>query len=363
VTLYNDNSSERTEMPTTLRLAEARRRGIVARSGEMTSSVALLAAVAVLAVAAGPLGRELLEMTRSMLGATNASIPDGPEVLAALGPVAKLTAAVLAVLAAAAALAGFVQVGPLATAEPTKADFSRVSPLAGAGRLFGGRGAFRAGLTLAKAGAVAGIAVLMAAAAWDRVSLLPWIDLRELAPSAGDTAVAVCLRVGAALLVLAAADLLYQRWQHRQDLKMTRRELRQDMRQLEGDPAVRRARRQFGSAAARHNVAVEVPRAEVVIVCADGPAAAVRHDTRHDAPQVLAAGNGWLARRIEDIATAAGVPVVQHDELARTLARACRAGSYAPPATYSQIAEIIAYARRVSTDAPQEIPNAGAANG
>jgi len=241
--------SERTLQPTPLRLAEARRQGQVARSRELAGAVVLLAGLLFVALAGRRLLGGLSAMTGDLLDGGDSRAGDLSSVWGllwvSLGPLLKTCGLLLAGLVAVAWLAGFTQVGPMMATERIRPDLSRLSPARGLRRLMSVRSWVRAGLGLVRIGAVTAVVWATIAGRLGRIASTPRLPAAALAAEAGSLAWSVGMRVGAVLLLVAGVDFLYQRWQHRQDLRITRRELRDDLRQMEGSPEVRRRRREL----------------------------------------------------------------------------------------------------------------------
>jgi flagellar biosynthesis protein FlhB len=246
-----DQTGERTERATPLRLEEARKRGQVPRSGDLTSAAAGLGALILLALAGPGLLRDMTAMTASLLdGRGRALAPARDEIARAVGQAAggaiARSGAIMAAIAAIIAVAAFAQVGPLWAAEQIAPDWDRVSMSAGWRRLISSRTLVRALFALAKVAAAGTVAWWSGQRMIGRIIAAPRLDSLSLAGEAASLAAAVMLRVGLCLLALGAAEHLYQRFQHGRDLRMTRREWLDDMRRAEGDPATRRRRRRLG---------------------------------------------------------------------------------------------------------------------
>ena len=243
----DDNSGERTEQPTALRLEEARRRGVVARSGDLVSAVLLLGAMGLLALLGGRLLDALVRLMREML-----AWGGGPLPLGGLSETLVLLALLLVGLMVTAVGINLAQVGPLVAWERIAPDLARLSPLAGLRRLLSARMLMGGVMAVLKTAAVAtvGCAALLAwAGELASAGRLGPLDLIRLS---GRVVMVVALAGGSALAVLAVLDLLFQRRQYRRELMMTRREIRQELRRSEGDPALRRRRRKLASKTNEH---------------------------------------------------------------------------------------------------------------
>ncbi len=239
---------ERTELPTPLRLAEARQRGWVPRSSELVSAAVMLAAVG----AAAMLGDGLLQAARRLTAAMlteagTVSCTWSGQVAAAAWVLAGKAALMLLIVIAAAIAANIVQFGLLFSGEPVQLDFARLSPAAGLRKILSLRSVVRAGFGVVKVLMTAGIAALAVRAAISQRLSAASLSAADLAATIGRQVLAAALSIAAALLAVALLDLLYQRWQYRQDLKMTRREFLEDLRKTEGDERMRQRRRHLRS--------------------------------------------------------------------------------------------------------------------
>lgn len=224
------------------RLSEARQRGQVARSADLTAAAAVLAGFGALAVVAGPLLEALTNMTAFLLAAQPIGAGPAEGLWASAAPALLLAACVPAASLLAGLLANLAQVGFLATVEPIRPDFSRLSPAAGLRQVFSIRAGARTLGTLLKLAAVTGVAVHTLRGEFARIAS-PIIGPAALAARVGSATWRVGVRIGVVLLALAAADYLYQRWQHRRDLSVSASQARDELRRTEGDTGVRRHRR------------------------------------------------------------------------------------------------------------------------
>ena len=347
--LYRDESGERTEQPTPLRLAEARRRGIVPRSGDLSSAVVVLGALSVVVLLGPRLLGSLTRMTAALLDG-GAEAAAGPAAAGAM--LWENLTAVLAVLAplgfaviVIGVLANVFQVGLVAADEAVRPDFGRLSPAAGLRRIVSRRSVARMALTVAKVLAAGVVCALVVRELWPRIVAAGGAESPRMPALAGELVYRLAVRLGIVLVALGAVDWLYQRWQHGEDLKMTRRELKDDLRRMEGDPLIRSRRKQRGRRGPAGQPAAEVPRASVTIAGRGGLAVALRYDETAPAPRVVALGTGRLGERVRQIATRAGVRVVEDEVLARALHQRCRPGGQIPPQLYGRVAEILAQLR------------------
>lgn len=361
----HDSAQERTERATPKRQREARRQGQVARSRELTTSLMLIAASASLLFFGQTLVSDLAELLREGLRfghahqvAAESAMTEtfarlGLKALAAFAPLAALL--VLVALLAPLALGGWTL-----SAQAFAWKWERISPLQGLRRLFSWRGLMELAKALAKLAVVA-------AAAWGLwghlASALP--DLGRLPAEAGLAESARLLGwsflvLCAATLLIAALDVPYQLWDHARRLRMTRQELRDELKETEGRPEVRARIRRLQQERARRRMMAEVPRATVVVTNPTHYAVALRYaPPKTRAPLVVAKGADVLAERIRAVAAASGVPIVSAPPLARALYHGARLGQEIPAGLYTAVARVLAYVYRLkSPRGPGEPPPA-----
>jgi flagellar biosynthesis protein FlhB len=241
----------------------------------------------------------------------------------------------------AATLAGALQTGFLFSLQAARPRLSRVDPFGGLARLLDPIQAARALLSVVKAAAVAALLAGWWPGAARALAALPRAKVPAILPAALPLVGGLALRVAAILALLGAADLLLARRRLRESLRMTRDEVRRELREDEGDPTHRGERRRL------HRALLEsgsVARATVVVVNPTRIAVALRHDRGSDgAPRVLAKGSGAAAGRIRSAARRAGVPVVRDVPLARALHRLADVGDEIPEELYDAAAAILVH--------------------
>lgn len=343
---------EGTEAPTPRRREEVRRRGQVARSAELTTVAAVFAALAMLRIS----GEGMLAQMAAIMRGTYQDLspveltPDEVHTrsLSLLASVLVLLAPLLLAILAAGVLANLLQVGVLWTTEPLKPRLERLDPLAGLRRLLSGRGAVEMSKALAKVCLVGAMAYLALRDRWPELALLVGSDLRVAVDVLASVAFDLVARVAAALLVLAALDYLYQRRSFEASIRMTRRELLEELRQNEGDPYLRHRLRQQQRQLSKHRMLAAVPRATVVVTNPTHLAVALRYDPdRTPAPVVVAKGARLMAEQIKRAARQHDVPVVENPPLAQALYKAVEVGMAIPVALYQAVAEVLAFVYRL----------------
>ncbi len=343
---------ERTEPATPRRRQEARERGHVARSADLSSAVILLAAVLTLEF----FGRSFLEGVFAALKGVLERLAemDGARenLLLHFGGIAGAAALgllpFLGVVLVAAAGINLLQVGFVFTAEPLAPKLERIDPVEGMRRIFSVRSLVRLLSGLLKVTAVGGVVF---ATVWgERSRLLGLLDagFEDILKYGIGATFMVALRAVLVLLVLAILEFGYQRWQYERDLRMSRAEIREELKRYEGDPKVRERRRAVQRQLALQRMMQRVPKATVVITNPIHVAVALEYDReRMPAPVVTAKGAELLARRIREAAMEHGVPVVQRPDLAQALYRTVEVGQAIPMELYQAVAEVLAYVYRV----------------
>ena len=348
-----DDFGEKTEAPTTRRRQEAREEGNLARSQDLTAAAALLGAVLLL----GVFGQQMLGVMRalvaSMVGGSGADatrIDDLPQLWASAGELAVRLAAPLCLgLFALGLLASLVQVGFNLTAKPLIPKFSKISPLRGLQQLFSMRGVARFGMSLAKVAAVTAFAVVCIQQDLPYLLALARLELEPLLAAASGLVWSLALKIALLLLVLGILDYAYQRWQHEQDLRMSKQEIKEEFKRMEGDPLVKQRRAKIARQLAMQRRAYDVPKADVIVTNPTHFAVALQYNgDKMAAPKVVAKGADYMAMRIRQIGVAHGVPIVERPPLARALYRNVEVGQEIPSQFYAAVAEILAYVYRLS---------------
>jgi flagellar biosynthetic protein FlhB len=339
---------EKTEAPTPRRREEARKEGRIPRSQELTTSFVLLGA-ALLLNAAGPwIGGQMISLFRDGLIALGSVTLTPHSAVLLMRTEGWKALAVLAAWGSALVGIAILVAGPQArgvfSAKPISPDPSRLSPAQNVRRVLGGQALVELFKSIAKLLLIAILVRLTLGGAWN-----DFMALTDLGPHAfllvvKRHVVRLLLTAGLAYLALAAFDYVWQVWRFEQSLKMSRDEIRQEMKQNEVDPLVKQRIQSFGRALARRQMMRQVPTADVVITNPTHLAVALSYDPlRAPAPMVVAMGQRKVAERIKAIAKAHGVPCVENKPLARALVASARVGSMIPSELYVAVAEVLAF--------------------
>jgi flagellar biosynthetic protein FlhB len=348
---------DRTEAPTPHRRMEARDRGQVARSQDLSAAVLLLAGLLVLNVLGRGLMGRLSGLTRLCLGGAGVDPSPGAALQGLLGTAVReaslVVLPVLIVLLVVAAGILLLQVGVLLTGEPLKPDWNRLNPVTGLRRLLGGHILAQSGINLAKLIVVSAVIYFTVRSDLPRIVFASSLSFGEMVAVAMDAIFRLAIRLAAALVVVGIADWFYQRQRHERSLRMTRQEIKDELRRMEGDPLMKRRRREVQLKLAMQNLRRNVPQGDVVITNPTHIAVVLKYDPETmAAPRVLAKGEGISARRIRDLAGQAGVPIVERRPLAQALYRMTDIGQEVPAELYKAVAEVLAYVYQLSGRQP-----------
>jgi len=350
-----EDLGERTELPSQRKLDDAREKGQVAKSADLVAALDLACALVVLAVLGGGLARALARLVKDGLAGGAWSL-DGVDyhdvVRTVILPVAVGVAPAIGAMILIALAGNVGQTGPLLTLEPLRPKFDRLNPVAGLGRIFGKKNAVKSLISIVKFGLVVWVSWLILGASFGGVATLPRLELWHGVAALGALMFKLAAWLVALLALIGVIDFMYQRWQHTQDLRMSRREVQDERRSMEGDPLVKGRRMRMMREIAMQQVGRSVPKADVVVTNPTHYSVAIRYDPETmAAPRVVAKGVDFMAMRIRQVAAMHKVPMVERPPLARGLYYGTRAGQEISPEFYQAVAEVLAYVYRLEKEA------------
>jgi len=344
----------KTEAPTPKRRAETRERGQAAKSSDLTGAGVLLFGTIALLLTSGKIVKATSGAMRLIF--SDIARPHSMTTAAGLHGLAsivettmlKAVAPVAILCLAAGLLLNILQIGFRFTPKVITPKFSKISPLAGFKNLFSSRTTFNLGKDLAKVALIGGLVAL---------SLIP--DLTHLGASVGTTpdglthlvqssVKTIVIRAIIGYLLIGVADYFFQRQKFEQSLKMTKQEVKEESKQRDLPPEVKRAirRRQFQQARARMMKAV--PHADVVVTNPTHYAVALEYSGDHVAPIVVAKGKDHVALQIRRIAEENNIPIVPDPPLARELYRLVEVDQMIPADLYAAVAQVLAFVYRLA---------------
>jgi flagellar biosynthesis protein FlhB len=347
-----EDDSEKSLDPSQKRLQEAQERGDVVKSQEVGTWFVMAGGTLILLAFSGTASSGVLTTLRGLIANSYDIRVDGPGFIAVIaklgGEVVGATALPLSLLALAALLGSVIQHRPVWSAEALMPKFSKISPAAGLGRLASKQtlANFAKGLTkLGVFGAVIG------ALLWPerfRLEGLVTVDPAAILTFTHAVAIKMLGTVVAMLAVVAALDYLFQyrQWFERQ--KMSVAELKEEFKQTDGDPAVKGKIRQIRQNRMRKRMMAAVPTASVVITNPTHFAVALRYERGMNAPICVAKGVDLIARKIRDVASEHGIPIVENPPLARAIHASVEIDQEVQPEHYKAVAEVIGYIMRLN---------------
>ncbi len=342
---------DRTEEPTQRRLEEAIKRGDVAKSVEINTLFVLGGFTLGLLMLAGPVTQSLTFELRGFLmnahlvpsGAAGATEAGRRALLAGLMAVALP----VALLLLAGVAGGAVQHRPLWSLEPLKPKLSRLSPLAGAKRVLGREALIQFTKGLLKIGIVGAIAGAVLWNERERLDAFARLDPAALLPATLMMALNLLGGILAVYAFVAVGDAVYQRFSWMKRQRMTKRELKEEYKDSEGNPEIKARLRQIRVARVRKRMMAAVPTATVVVTNPTHYAVALRYESGMAAPVCVAKGVDSLALRIRELAAKHDVAVIENPPLARALHAAVKIDEEIPVEHYKAVAEVIGYVLRL----------------
>ena len=344
----DDVVGEKTEAPTPRRLLEAREKGQVAKSNDLTAAIGLLAALLLLNLYGPAIMKGFQEVMIGSLILDN--IPMGATqtidrtVQLLIGKSMLIVGPLMLILFAVALIANLMQVGFILSAKPITPSMSKISPIQGVKRLFSLRTLMRMVINLFKVGIIGVVAHFSIRDDIPRMLGLTGVSYMEVLGQSAEMVFILGLKLSLVLLILGLADFGFQKWQHLKDLRMTKEEIKEEMKRMEGDPLMRQRRRAVARQLAMQRMSQAVPGADVVITNPTELAVALKYDQdAMGAPKVVAKGRGFIADRIRAIANENGIPIMQRKSLAQALYKACEVGDFIPEDLYKAVAEVLAY--------------------
>jgi flagellar biosynthetic protein FlhB len=348
-----ETGQDKTEDATPRRRAEARRDGNIPKSQDLTAALMLLAAIVGLQLFGLRVFSSMRTTMETLLGGSHTANPTRMDDLMAIG--AYSTRAMVAMLAplslsilAIGLMACVGQVGFLLTGKPLIPSPKKMNPIKGLQQLCNLRASVRLLMSLGKFILIGLVATTVVVMDMPKILFLAELESGAAFALASEMVFELAMILAALLIVLAVADYAYQKWQHSQDLKMTKEEVKKEMKNMDGDPLVKQRRARVARQLAMQRTAQAVPGADVIVTNPTHYAVALKYDNdAMRAPKVVAKGADFMALQIRQIAAVHGIPLVERKPLARALYANVEVGQEIPQEHYTAVAEILAYVYRL----------------
>ncbi len=335
-----------------LKRQRAREDGKVARSQDLTSAAAMLLALGAMYYIGPHMFRVMLQALHFFIDQAVYLLPDANNIqqlaILTLWTFAPILLLFLGVMLAGGLAMNVLQVGFLFTSKPLMPKMEKLNPITGFAKFFDTRTFVELVKSVLKVALIMWIVWLTLRDRLENYVVLMDLSPHALVPAVGDLIFLVWWRIVLAMLVLGILDFGFQRWQFERDLMMTQQEVRQELKEFEGDPKIKQRVRQIQRQMAMQRMMRDVPNADVIITNPVRFAVALQYDAATmAAPVVLAKGARLLAARIRDVAREHDIPIVEKPELARALYKAIEVGQPVPENLFRAVAEVLAYVYQI----------------
>lgn len=350
--MAENSEQEKTEAPTGKRLELAKEQGQVPRSRELGTFLLLLVGASTLWAMGGWLSQRFMKVMHQGLRVDPGVLRDPQMALAHMGDLSLSAllsfAPFFALLVFAALLPPFLLNAFVIAPGTIAPDLSRLNPLAGIGRMFSWQGVAEMLKSAFKALLIGGTAVLVIWYQKEAMLALLVQPLQTAMVQMGGMLTFSFLMIVLSMALIVAADVPFQLWQYYDKLKMTQEEVKQEMKQSEGDPMLKGKIRSLQRAAARRRMMTAVPTANVIVTNPTHFAVALSYTEGMSAPKVVAKGIGLVAQRIKQIGAEHGVPLLEAPPLARALFKHVELEAAVPAALYEAVAQVLAYVHQLN---------------
>jgi len=348
--LFAEDKDGRTEKATPKKRQDARKKGQVFQSREISSAFLLVLVFLYLKIFGKKIYMDLVAFTIKIMTqyiiTDNFNTANGFSVLFidTMTVLLRTVGPIFAVAAAVGLVGAYSQVGFLFTLDPIAIKLNRLNPVQGFKRVFSLRGLTELLKALIKILIVGFVAYFFLKDEVCNILKLMYLGIAESGMYIVNTSISAALKICMVLIIFGIADYAYQWWEYEKSMRMSKQEVKEEYKQIEGNPEVKSRIKQKQRQISMKRMMHEIPDADVVITNPTHYAVAVKYDAKlYDAPFVVAKGQNYIAIRIKDIARKNKVEVVENKELARTIYNTVDVGEAIPPELYQAVAEILAF--------------------
>ncbi len=344
---------EKTEAATSKKLADARKDGQVAKSKEIANAFGLLALFLIIKFYVGTIGTSLKDYLSfvynqipDFIKLYNGDIPVATIRMLFINMIVQLILIVGPIMLIAflvAFLCDVVQVKWQPTGKPLKPKFSKLNPIKGFGKIFSKNAIVELIKSIAKIGIIGYVAYTYILEREEEIFILYDITLDQAIGLIGEMVTELGIKISLIYMIIAFVDYAYQKWKFKDDMKMTKQEVKDEYKNSEGDPHVKGQQKRRMMQASQRRMMQQLPEADVVITNPTHYAVAIKYDAEtYDAPVVLAKGEDYLALKIKEVAKEHHIEIVENKPLARMLYANVEVGGFVPPELYQAVAEVLA---------------------
>lgn len=364
----NEDGAEKTEDASAKKLTEAKNKGNLARSKDLSSAMLLLIAAASLYGTGTLLTKDMASIFSFNFVLDRADLFDMSKMISHLADssISMIDSMlVLMIVLAVAGVIGSIAIGGLAFSwEPLLPKLSKMNPISGLKRMFSKNSLVELLKSIAKVSLVLGVAAIVLHLYLPEMLGTPFQSLNNAVDHAVSIVIWAFIFVSCAVLLIAAIDAPYQIWSHKDRLKMTKQEVKDEFKNAEGDPQIKARVRQLQRQASMRRMMEDVPKADVIITNPTHFSVALKYESgAKGAPVLLAKGNDFVAFKIREIANFHEIPVIQSPPLARSIYHFTEIGDEIPPGLFQSVAQILAYvyqlrqSRMFGGKPPGPVPN------
>lgn len=346
--MAEESSEEKTESPSDKRRQDAREKGTVAKSTEVNSVLVLLTAVLMLKITGPWMQNQFLVLIERFISFSSKKEMSMDELIFLLREAIviffKCSLPVICSILLIGIIANVIQVGFLFTFKPLMPNFQKINPISGFQRLFSMKSVVELIKNLLKLTIISIVAWVTIKNAFNQMIMLADASIMIIWGFILKTSFDIVIRISLVLIIIAIFDFIYQRYDHEKQMKMTKQEVKEERKQMDGDPMVKSRIRSLQREMARRRMMEQVPKATVVVTNPTHIAIAIRYEPlESDTPIVVAKGKRLIAARIKQTAIDNGIPIVEDKPLARAMYDKIQEGSPIPVEFFTAVAEILAY--------------------
>lgn len=342
-----EESGEKTEQPTPHKLSELRKKGQIAKSKDFTSAILITVAYFSLKVFAPGILLRLKDITVYVFSQIGSEFNVSIALLLlrdVLYTFALIVGPLFGVNLLTAIIAEFLQVGVIFSLEPLKPNFGKLNPIEGAKKMFSLKQVFELFKSILKMAVVIAIIIFVLKEDFIFVLLAQELTAMQVLAVAANLMFKIIIRVTIFYIIIAIIDLFYQRYQFIEQNKMSKKEIKDEYKRLEGDPIIKQRQRETQRQMSQSRQMGSVPESDVVVTNPIFVAIAIKYTpNKMKAPKVIAKGKRLIAADIRKIAEENFIPIVENPPLARKLFDVTEVGSDVPPQYYKAVAEILAF--------------------
>ncbi|MCI6285148.1 flagellar biosynthesis protein FlhB [Selenomonas sp.] len=341
---------DKTEEPTAKKREDAAKKGQIGKSQEISTAFVLLIGFFVIKVIWEQIYANIAEYTVYIFGHLNQTVDVETVLNLFLGMIIILARTAFPIMMAVMVVGlavNIFQTGWHFNTEKLEPKLDNLNPINGFGRIFSKRSLVELVKSLLK---IAIIGFFIYHYLKDEILTMPqfiFYDLTTSLSKISDIIFGLAFQIIGVIMVLAFADLAYQKWQTTQDLKMTKQEVKDEFKQTEGDPQIKGKIRQKQRQMAMSRMMQEVPKADVIVTNPTHFAVALKYEKGMMAPKVVAKGADFVAQKIKSVGRENDVPLVENRPLARALYASAEVGDFVPRELYQSVAEVLAYVYRL----------------